>query len=408
MPTISATTWDSSFWDQALADDFDNSINNLSQALLRLEGIELESFSGSSTRLDGTLTNGGSVYIIGRGLDTSQAVISQLVVDSRPELFLDMRGSFNGNSGRLTYMKFTIADIGFSVSGALSVTGSSVSGTASQVSASLGSKSLIVDGSLSFTSSGLTGTVTRLFLVDGSQTFEASGGTWPSVRLMPLTNHSSLMDTLASGSETQNGFSERDLFAGSAGNDTINGGGGLDTMVFSGLRSQYSLSAQSATALRVTDSVPTRNGSDWISDVERLKFSDVSLAFDLSGNAGTTAKILGAVFGKAAVANKAYAGIGLHYLDNLGYSYEQLMGLAINEALGPTPTNGQVVDLLYKNVVGVLPDAATKAMFIGMLDRKEQTIGSLGVLAAETDLNKTNIDLVGLAKTGLEYEPFQS
>jgi len=142
--------------------------------------------------------------------------------------------------------------------------------------------------------------------------------------------------------------------------------------------------------------------------VERLKFSDKSLALDIEGNAGTTAKILGAVFGKTAVANKAYAGIGLHYLDNLGYGYEQLMGLAINAALGPTPTNGQVVDLLYKNVVGVLPDAATKAMFVGMLDRKEQTIGSLGVLAAETDLNKANIDLVGLAKTGLEYLPFQS
>jgi hypothetical protein len=144
------------------------------------------------------------------------------------------------------------------------------------------------------------------------------------------------------------------------------------------------------------------------SNVERLQFLDKNIAIDLDGNAGTTAKILGAVFGKGAVANGVYAGIGLHYLDNLSYSYEQLMGLAINAALGPTPTNGQVVDLLYKNVVGVLPDAATKAMFVGMLDRKEQTIGSLGVLAAETDLNKTNIDLVGLAKTGLEYEPFQS
>jgi hypothetical protein len=30
----------------------------------------------------------------------------------------------------------------------------------------------------------------------------------------------------------------------------------------------------------------------------------------------------------------------------------------------------------------------------------------LGVLAADTELNQTNIKLVGLAQTGLEYLPF--
>ena len=47
-------------------------------------------------------------------------------------------------------------------------------------------------------------------------------------------------------------------------------------------------------------------------------------------------------------------------------------------------------------------------MSVSILDRKEQTIGSLGVLAAETDLIKANIDHLGLVKTGLEYLPFQS
>lgn len=400
MPTISATTWDSSFWDQALADDFDSSINNLSQALLRLEGIELESFSGSSTRLDGTLTNGASFYIIGRGLDTAQAVMSQLVVDARPELFLDLRGSFGEDFGRLTYIKFTIADIGFSFSGALSVSGSSVSGTASQVTALLGSKSFIVDGSLSFTSSGWTGTVSRLALVDGSQIFEASGGAWPSVRLMPLTNHSSLVDTLASGSETQNGGSERDLFAGSAGNDTINGGGGLDTMVFSGLRSQYSLSADNATGFRVTDSVATRNGFDWISDVERLRFSDVSLALDLDGNAGTVAKVLGAIFGPSAVSNKTLVGIGLELMDE-GMSKETLAALALS-AVG-TSSSREICSLLWTNVVGSAPLAADIEPFIAMLDSGQISAGNLVTLVADTSLNAANIDLAGLRQTGIEY-----
>jgi hypothetical protein len=40
------------------------------------------------------------------------------------------------------------------------------------------------------------------------------------------------------------------------------------------------------------------------------------------------------------------------------------------------------------------------------LDNRTHTVASLGVLAADTDLNKANINLVGLAQTGLEYSPF--
>ncbi len=67
--------------------------------------------------------------------------------------------------------------------------------------------------------------------------------------------------------------------------------------------------------------------TDYLTNVGRLKFSDKSIALDLDGNAGTTAKILGAVFGKDAVNNKNYVGIGLNFLDT-GWSYDNLVGLA--------------------------------------------------------------------------------
>ena len=231
-----------------------------------------------------------------------------------------------------------------------------------------------------------------------------------------LISHLNLLSRFDSSTEFRGGpgnekidlsANSRTIARGGAGNDEIVGKvGRVDSAIYWGSRNDYKV-VLSTDRVTVT-ALKGNEGADSLKLVDRVVFSDLGLALDLDGNAGTTAKILGAVFGKGAVANKAYAGIGLHYLDSLGYGYDQLMGLAINAALGPTPTNGQVVDLLYKNVVGVLPDAATKAMFVGMLDRKEQTIGSLGVLAAETDLNKANIDLVGLVKTGLEYLPFQS
>jgi hypothetical protein len=141
--------------------------------------------------------------------------------------------------------------------------------------------------------------------------------------------------------------------------------------------------------------------TDYLTNIERLKFSDKSIALDLDGNAGTTAKILGAVFGKDAVNNKNYVGIGLNFLDT-GWSYDNLAGLAL-EAAG-AKTNDQIVSLLWTNVIGTNPTAADKQPFIALLENG-MSAGALAHLAADTSYNTTNINLVGLAQTGIEYIP---
>jgi len=142
------------------------------------------------------------------------------------------------------------------------------------------------------------------------------------------------------------------------------------------------------------------------SGANRVDMGGYAKAYDLDGNAGMVAKTLGAVFGSDAVANQTYVGIGLYYVDDLGYSYEQLMDLALDVVLGANPSNTQVVDLLYENVVGIPPADADRALFVGMLDRSEYSHASLGVLAADTSINTNNIDLVGLGQDGLAYLPF--
>jgi hypothetical protein len=136
-------------------------------------------------------------------------------------------------------------------------------------------------------------------------------------------------------------------------------------------------------------------------NVERLIFSDKSIAIDINGNAGTTAKILGAVFGKESVSNKSYVGIGLNLLD-AGWTYDNLAGLAL-DAAGAT-TKDQIVSLLWTNVIGTKPTAADKQPFIALLENG-MTAGALAHLAADTSFNATNINLVGLAQTGIEYIP---
>ena len=99
--------------------------------------------------------------------------------------------------------------------------------------------------------------------------------------------------------------------------------------------------------------------------------------------------------------NKNYVGIGLGLLDT-GWTYDNLAGLALEVA--GTKTNDQIVSLLWTNVIRTKPTATDKQPFISLLENG-MSAGALAHLAADTSLNTTNINLIGLAQTGIEYIP---
>jgi|GEM_PF-3121195 len=196
------------------------------------------------------------------------------------------------------------------------------------------------------------------------------------------------------------GTTSSDRLAGSVKNDVIDGFSGIDTVVYDDAYAQYMVSLNDSVVI-VRDSTGN-TGIDVLRDVERLRFSDQSLAFDIGGNAGKVARILGAVFGKESVANAEYAGIGLQLLDD-GMSYEELMMLALNTKLGAGFSDADEVRLLYQNIVGTEPSQADLDYWTGTIASRQYTQASLGIMAAELELNANNINLTGLAKTGLAY-----
>jgi len=204
---------------------------------------------------------------------------------------------------------------------------------------------------------------------------------------------------------------------GNAGNDQMarmadkniynffDGGTGVDTVVYSQSRSDYTMTKYSSTSLYEgftvkNNTAPSSVVADGMTRVERFIFTDKKLAFDLSGNAGQVAKILGAVFGKAAVTNKEYVGIGLGLIDS-GMTYAALAELALNAA--GAKDNDTVVDQLYQNVLGSRPTASDKSPFVQMLENGTSR-GSLATMAADSSFNATSIGLTGLAATGIEYQ----
>lgn len=189
-----------------------------------------------------------------------------------------------------------------------------------------------------------------------------------------------------------------DVLKGGPGDDELYGGAGVDLALYSGNISNYTISKAENTHTLVDKTGV--DGTDTLTDIERLKFSDSTLALDLDGNAGKVVKLLGAVFGKSSLMTKEFVGIGLSLLD-AGTSYQDLAILAVSAAKKTSPTD--ICVLLWTNVVGTKPTDSDIAPFKTLLDSGQISIGALTTLAADTSFNIVNIDLVGLTKTGIEY-----
>lgn len=204
------------------------------------------------------------------------------------------------------------------------------------------------------------------------------------------------------GNTVVQGSSLNDLIVAGSTSESINGGGGVNVVQYSGNRGNYTVT-KTATGYAVTDTVGA-GGTDALTNIARLKFADKNFAIDLTpaGSAGETAEIIGAAFGAATLSNKEYVGIGLSLFDS-GYTMEQVAQLCVNTGLVSAPDNPSFVEAVWQNVVGTPIDPANLAFYTGLLDNHVYTQASLLALAAETLTNQQHIGLVGLESTGVEY-----
>lgn len=174
-----------------------------------------------------------------------------------------------------------------------------------------------------------------------------------------------------------------------------------DTVVFEGLRKDYTLQP-SGSKLFVTHLL---DGSrDSLQSIERLHFQDQSLALDVAhGVSGTVAKFLGVVFGAQSVLDPALVGIGIQYGETLQDKPADLMRLALDARLGPQHTSADMVNLLYFNLFGQMPETGLRDEFVSWITTGQHTQESLALLAADLSENLQNIGWMGLVENGLAY-----
>lgn len=198
------------------------------------------------------------------------------------------------------------------------------------------------------------------------------------------------------------GDAQSNALRGDNGDDVIDGGMGVDAAVYTSTRSSYTI-IKTSTGFTVTSST---EGTDTLSNIERLYFSDERIAYDISGNVGTAALMLGVLTGKASLQNKALVGTVLGLVDS-GVTFSSLAEMALSNgivsSLAGGADNTAFAKLLLRNVLGSDADTGLVNTVAGLVTSGAYTQASLLTVAAGLDANKLNVDLVGLAQSGLAY-----
>jgi hypothetical protein len=212
-----------------------------------------------------------------------------------------------------------------------------------------------------------------------------------------------------------------DVIKGGAGDDAINGGTGIDTAVYTGTRAEYDVKLADG-VWTITDGMPSRDGTDTAIEVERLRFSDKKLALDMGTTqaGGETALLIGAVLGRTlAFANDAVKqgvlGNVVALFDDAQYNMQILSGavmrlnhdsLDIWTALAGGNDLTSIATRVLTTVNGAAPSQSALSAAVAQLTTERGTSLEGTWLAAQalSSANQTQVDLVGLAASGMTYQ----
>lgn len=194
-----------------------------------------------------------------------------------------------------------------------------------------------------------------------------------------------------------------DTIKGQPGTDFFDGGLGIDTVVYNGPQERYSITKSGN---RYVVSEPTgSDDTDYLSNIERLQFSNGKVALDLGGNAGQAARLIGALLGPSFIKDKALAGVVIGLIDQ-DYSIENIANLGLNTsfylALAGSTKNEDFVNHVFRNVVGRPPEAIEQKTYVDMLYAGTSQ-AALAVMAAGTEFTASQIGLTGLTSHGWDF-----
>ena len=190
-----------------------------------------------------------------------------------------------------------------------------------------------------------------------------------------------------------------DSLAGTSGNDAFDGDAGLDTVIYTTVRSSYAIT-KTSTGFTVSGGT---DGTDTLTHIERLQFSDGNVALDIDGNAGQVYRLYQAAFDRQP--DTAGLGYWINQRDH-GATLEQIASGFINSAefsnlYGANPTTEQFVTNLYNNVLHRPLDQAGFDYWVNALASGGSTRDQ--VLAGFSESAENQANVIGIIGNGFDY-----
>lgn len=201
------------------------------------------------------------------------------------------------------------------------------------------------------------------------------------------------------------GTSANDKLAPAGANGAIDGQGGIDTVTFTGARTNYTV-AKETWGFGVTDRVGG-GGHDAAINVERLQFDDGAVALDINGSAGAAFRLYQAALDRPA--EKAGLGFWIYQLDR-GLTLDDMVQDIINtqpefiKKYGANPTDTEFVNLLYANVLHRTPDAAGYDFWVKALTNHDTT--HVGIVKFFSESPENQAQVIGSIQNGIDYTPW--
>jgi serralysin len=290
---------------------------------------------------------------------------------------------------------------------------------------------------ISFTGTAEAGSVVELVrTVGGLQTIahattDASGH-W-GIDTAPIPNGSytvSVISTDISGNNATNakasttwtvnsaanvtGTGNADVLKAGAGNNAVDGGGGIDTVVYAGSKNNFTVN-QADWGFDIVDKTGV-NGHDSLINVERIQFDDGYVAID--DHAAQIYRLYSATYGREPDA--AGMGYWIQRMDSgtiiQQVSREFMLGgegkgqPEFVQMYGANSTDSTFLTQLYHNILGRDPDAGGYQYWMDVMNNytADKTIlrGQMLIDFSDSPENLQKVALVGTLEHGVSFVPF--
>jgi len=209
---------------------------------------------------------------------------------------------------------------------------------------------------------------------------------------------------LPAGGLTLSGTQGNDTFLATDGRVLINGSDGLDKLVYNAPQANYIFS-RSGTSFIVSDTTDSSKTSV-LNGIERLVFSDISVALDINGSAGQIYRLYQAAFDR----EPDLSGLGFwinamdHGVSLVDVAENFISSPEFSDRYGANLNDVAFVNNLYHNILGRAPEQAGFDYWLNVLQEGKAACDA--VLTGFSESLENQILITGTIVDGIMYLPY--